>query len=438
MPASAFGYHAGRSNGGGDYMRFLRIGALAVAVLALVVAGCGGGGGKKVTSNAKSTPTAKPTGNVTWCIGKDTTGAFSTMVSRFNKKYPQAHAKLLELPTSADQQRTQLIQRLRAKSSECDGLGIDVIWTAEFAGQGWLRDASSVISKRQSQFIPSTLKTGQFEGKTWGVPFNTNGGFLYYRNDQVGSAPSNWQQVYAEAKAKKGLIYQGARYEGLTVDYLELLYGDGGRITDSSGKKLDLDKKKATDVLSFMVNGVKSGAVPKSVTTYMEEESRRAFEAGKATFMRNWPYAYALDKKSKVGSTFAVAPFPSYKGGKPASVLGGYNLGISAYSKNPAGAAAFADFVTPPAQQLVMGEKASLPPVLSSVYSDPAIKKGLPFAAQLKKAVEQGQARPVSSVYPQISEAIYKNVFAALQGSTSPKAAVDKMSSQVQQALNTF
>jgi multiple sugar transport system substrate-binding protein len=419
-------------------MRFLRIGVLALAILALAVTGCGGGGGKKVTKNAKATPAPKPSGNVTWCIGKDTTGAFSTMVSRFNAKYPKAHAKLLELPTSADQQRTQLIQRLRAKSPECDVLGMDVIWTAEFAGQGWLRDVSSVTDKRKADFIPSTLKTGQFEGKTWGVPFNSNGGFLYYRTDQVKSPPTDWQKVYSDAKAKKGLIYQGAQYEGLTVDYLELLYSAGGKITDDSGKKLDLDKKKATDVLTFMVNGVKSGAVPKSVTTYMEEESNRAFQAGKATFMRNWPYAYALDKKSSIGSSFAVAPFPSYKGGKPASVVGGYNLGISAYSKNPAGAAAFADFVTQPAQQLVMGSKASLPPVLSSVYSDPALKKGLPFAAQLKKAIEQGQARPVSSVYPQISEAIYKNVFSALQGNSSPKAAVDKMSSQVQQALKTF
>src|SRR5215211_8039511 len=421
-------------------MRHLRISVLVFAVLALTVSACGGGddGGGNATKNAKSAPAPKPTGNVTWCIGKDTTGAFSSMVSRYNKKYPDSKAKLLELPTSADEQRTQLIQRLRAKSSECDVLGMDVIWTAEFAGQKWLLDVSKTTDKRKGDFIPSTLKTADFEGKTWGVPFNTNAGFLYYRKDKVSSPPGTWQQVYSDAQSKGGIVYQGARYEGLTVGYLELLYSAGGSITDSSGKKLDLDKKKATDVLTFMVNGIKDKSAPKAVTTYMEEESRRAFEAGKPAFMRNWPYTYALDKKSKIGSTFAAAKFPSWQGGQPASVIGGYNLGISAYSKNAAGAAAFADFVTQPAQQQVMGAKASLPPVLGSVYSDPAVKKAMPFAAELKKAVEQGQARPVSPVYPQISEAIYKNVFAALQGDMSPSAAVDKMSSQVQTALKTF
>ncbi len=40
----------------------------------------------------------------------------------------------------------------------------------------------------------------------------------------------------------------------------------------------------------------------------------------------------------------------------------------------------------------------------------------MPFATQLKQAIEQAKSRPVSPVYPQISEAIYKNVNAAAVG----------------------
>jgi multiple sugar transport system substrate-binding protein len=416
-----------------------RITAFACVVALIAFAGCGSSSSSTSKGgNAPAAPAAKATGNVTWCIGKDTTGAFSDMVSRYNKANPNAHAKLLELPTSADQQRTQIIQRLRAKSPECDVIGMDVTWTAEFAGQNWLRDVSDLVNKRQADFIPSTVKTAQYNSKTWAVPFNTNAGFLYYRTDKVKSPPSTWQQVYSDAQKDGGIVYQGSQYEGLTVDYLEMLYSAGGKIVDSSGTKLDLDKNKAAQVLTFMANGLKNGAAPKANVTYMEEESRRAFESGKPAFMRNWPYAYALDKKSPIGSKFAVAPLPGWQGGQAASVLGGYNLGISAYSKNPAGASAFIDFVTKPAQQLDMGVKAALPPVLTSVYDDPQLKKAMPFATELRKAVQQGQARPVSPVYPQITEAIYKNVYAALQGQTSPQAAVNKMSTQVQSALKTF
>ena len=34
-----------------------------------------------------------------------------------------------------------------------------------------------------------------------------------------------------------GLGFQGARYEGLTVDFLELLYSNGGSVLSSDGKK---------------------------------------------------------------------------------------------------------------------------------------------------------------------------------------------------------
>jgi multiple sugar transport system substrate-binding protein len=62
----------------------------------------------------------------------------------------------------------------------------------------------------------------------------------------------------------------------------------------------------------------------------------------------------------------------------------------------------------------------------------------VPFRKELKKAVEQGKARPVTPVYPQISEAIYKNVHDALQGKQAPDAALKKMKSDMEKALKTF
>jgi multiple sugar transport system substrate-binding protein len=41
-------------------------------------------------------------------------------------------------------------------------------------------------------------------------------------------------------------------------------------------------------------------------------------------------------------------------------------------------------------------------------------------------------------VYPQISEAIFKNVNAALSGSTAPAAALKQADSDINRALSTF
>jgi multiple sugar transport system substrate-binding protein len=113
--------------------------------------------------------------------------------------------------------------------------------------------------------------------------------------------------MYREARRTDGLVYQGARYEGLTVNFLELLYSAGGNVLNDDGSEPAANSQEVRDVLAFMRRGITSGAVPKAVTTYKEEESRRAFEAGNATFMRNWPYAYALGKESRIPDVRSTA-----------------------------------------------------------------------------------------------------------------------------------
>jgi multiple sugar transport system substrate-binding protein len=188
-----------------------------------------------------------------------------------------------------------------------------------------------------------------------------------------------------------------------------------------------------------MVDGIKDGAAPKAVTTYMEPESLTAFQTGKYAFMRNWPYAYALNEKAdKVKGKFKVMPFPTFEGGGKAGILGGHNSVVSAYSKNPGAALKLIEFIGSPEIQQAYAAKFSLTPVRNDVYDDPAVKKALPFAAELKTAVEQAKARPVSPVYPQISQAIYKNVNAALAGQKSPEDAMKQAQSDIQNALATF
>lgn len=419
---------------------------MAAALFAVggILAGCGdddddGGGGGQQAADAEQVPSTEgdPQGDINVCIGKDTAGIHTRLVRQFTQENEGARARLVELPESADEQRTQMVQRLRAESPECDLLALDVIWTAEFAAQGWLLDATPLIEERREEFIESTLETTRYDERYWAVPYNSNAGFLYFRTDQAGQAPDTWQAAYEQASQNDGLIYQGARYEGLTVHFLELLYGAGGEVLNEDATESTVDSEEARDVLEFMTNGIQGDAVPRAVTTYMEEEARRAFEQGNATFERNWPYAYTLGQDSRIAGDFEVAPFPSWEGGEAASVLGGYNLAISAYSDNPEGAVALVNFLTSEEAQIESG-KVATPPVVPSAYDNAEVQEEMPFAQELLQAIEQGRARPVSPVYPQISQAIYENVHSALTGQSSPDEAVSAMHEEITQALETF
>ena len=425
----------------------------ACVALAAGVGACGGdddsgGSGGGSTSETGSTEGAKvidvksmdnAKGDVTVCMGKDTSGDIKQAIKDFNAQNNGVTVKLVEFSTSADEQRAQFVQRQEAKSGECDIFSSDVIWTAEFASQKWLYDMTPYVESRKDEIIPATLETVTYDGKVWGMPQQTDAAFLYYRTDQIKDQPATWQDVYTQAKANDGIVYQGAPYEGLTCDFLELAFAAGGSVLSEDGKTAQIDSPENLKALQFMVDGVKDGTAANGVTTYMEEESRRYFESGKATFMRNWPYAYSLGEKAPaVKGKFDVMPFPDFEGAGKAGILGGHNQVISVYSKNPGGALKYIDFVTGAEHQKVQMLDYSQSSVLGATYDDADIQKKYKFASQLKDAISQAKARPVSPVYPQISQAIYKNVNAALSGQTSPQDALKKAQSEMQSALETF
>jgi multiple sugar transport system substrate-binding protein len=440
-----------------------RMAVVLVVAFGLFVAACGssnnkssssGGGGASSTAAGGGTTvtgakvidanslTSPPKGTVKYCQGKDTTGDGKAKVKLFNQKFASQgyKATLTEFPASADQQRAQFIQRQQAKSDDCDVFSSDVIWTAEFASQKWLYDLTPYVNAQKSKFIGAPLETVHYGGKYWGVPFASDAAFLYYRTDKGGSAPTTWQQVYTQAKSSGGIVYQGAPYEGLTCDYLELAFAAGGTVLSPDGKKSTINSPQNIKALQLMVDGIKSGAAPKAVTTYMEPETDQAWTSGRYGFMRNWTYAYAADNtgSSKVKGKYKVAPLPSFEGGGKAGILGGHNSVISVYTKNPGLALKFADFSASEEWQKISLLKYSLAAVVPGVYTDPDVKKAIPYAAELLQALSQAKARPVSPVYPQISQAIYKNVNDALAGRASPQAALKKADSAINSALATF
>ena len=423
------------------------------AALVLGLAGCGddgggeaesGGGDEGVTADAKvidpkSMEGAK--GTVTYCTGKDTTGETKDWSRRFNEKFKDQglQAKVVEFPASADEQRNQFVQRQEAKSADCDVFRSDVIWTAEFAQQGWLYDLTSYMDTVKDQYIQSPLETATYDGKIWGAPSYANAAFIYYRTDKVDTVPATWQDLYATAADKGGIVFQGAAYEGLTCDWLELAFSAGGTVLSEDGTKATIDSPENVEATKLMADAIKNGAAPKAVGTYMEPESLAAWQTGKYAFMRNWPYAYALSEDTdKLKGKFKVAPLPEYEGAGAAGILGGANSVISAFSKNPGGALALVDYLSSPEWQTILTAEYSVPSTLTATYDEPSVQKAIPFHAELKQAIEQAKARPVSPVYPQISQAIYKNVNQAITGQTSPEDAMKQAQSEIEDALATF
>lgn len=162
-----------------------------------------------------------------------------------------------------------------------------------------------------------------------------------------------------------------------------------------------------------MVDALRDGAAPRAVLADSEPESRDAF-AGGMTFMRNWPDSYTALARTSVRGRYAVAPLPIFDGAGVAGVLGGANLVIDADASNPAGALALIDVLVAPSQQKRKLVAHSEPAVLVQTYRDRDVRRAVPFADELFRAVRQARPRPVSPAYVAISDAISRNVHDAL------------------------
>ncbi len=152
-----------------------RLAALCVVCVAALAAGCGSGGGGS----------GPPTLN--WYVFNEPGGAYDQAVATCNKQANGRYKiKYQALPTDANQQRELLVRRLAAKDSSVDLVGVDVIWTAEFAEAGWIKPWTGANRARAvKDKLAGPLKTVQYKGRVWAVPFTSNTQLLWYRKDLV-------------------------------------------------------------------------------------------------------------------------------------------------------------------------------------------------------------------------------------------------------------
>src|SRR6201993_1688903 len=412
-----------------------------VAAGLLLTAGCSSGG---VSGGA---PPTNGIGPITFAIGKDNSGWLQGVITGWNKRYPNQKVTLLLLPQASNDQLAQLVANLQAKSDVYDVIDMDVIWTAEFASNGWiipLPDSQFPLG----QFLKPAVDTAMYQGRLYAVPDYSNADLLYYRKEILAKAgmqpPRTWGQLQrlAEIVAPKyGLYgYAGtfAPYEGLTVNFAAAVQSAGGSILSPEGTKVTVDSARALAGLQFLVNGFKQGWIPRVTLSYEEQSSQDAFAAGKFLFLDNWPDVYAAlsvpDPRNKVYGKFGVAALPG-PGGMGSSALGGANLAISAYSQHQRTALNFIKYMTDLTNEKEMLERGSFPPVWTQLYTDPALIRSYPYLPVLEQAIKSAQPRPAISNYDQASLAISSSVYQALTHQKQPQQALADMASQLTQII---
>ncbi|WP_455210870.1 ABC transporter substrate-binding protein [Kaarinaea lacus] len=378
-----------------------------------------------------------------WYVFNERSGAFVSAAKNCSQASQQAYAvNFVPLPSDADQQREQLVRRLAAGDNAIDIIGMDVIWTAEFARAGWILPWSGVTAdKARKGRLKAPLQSATYQNQLWAVPFTTNTQLLWYRTDRVDQPPATWEEMLSlgESLGDVGTVQaQGERYEGFTVFFISLLASAGGSVLDNSGQKITLPKEPTLRALSIMSRFANSTAADPALATAREDQARLAFEAGNSTFMLNYTFVWpsANQNAPDVAEHMAWARWPAVIDGSPSRVtIGGINLGVSAHSRHPQLAFQAAACIASEANQRIAAEVGGMPPTIATLYDDPKVRETFPFASVLRETLSRSVQRPQTPLYNDVSLAISRTLHP--MHNIDPQRDYNRLHNALSRALNS-
>jgi multiple sugar transport system substrate-binding protein len=423
---------------------FLKVGGAGLAGAALLgAAGCGGGqqeGGGPLELVFTSAP--------------DDTETAGKLVQKFNEQNRGKYKVILREGNADTGQRfDQLRTEMQAGGKNIDVILGDVIWTAQLAANGWISDLSDRFTEdMRADFLPGSVEAIIYDGKAYGIPWFSDTGLLYYREDLLEKSgfsgpPTTWaelkeqaQRVVQDQGIKYGFMFQGAEYEGGVCNGCEYIWTHGGEILDpQDSTRVMVGSPQAVAGLATERSMIVDGIAPESVAIYKEDESAGTFLNGDAVFLRNWPYVYALlsdPAESEVTpEQVGVSELPSADGEPGNGTVGDQPFYINATSEKQDAAWEFIQFMTSPEQQKFRAVEGSFLPTLTNLYDDQEIREKVPVVALAKEALQHTRPRPVSPYYSDMSLEMAEQFNLSLTGEATPEQTAQALQRELEKFI---
>lgn len=347
---------------------------------------------------------------------------------------------------TSDLQAQYLNTVMSAKDPSLDVLILDVIRPAQFAAAGWL---SPFPNKDLHAYLRPYAEANTVEGKVVALPAFADAMFLYYRKDLLDKygiqPPKTWEELAVAAQKitdgehnpnLQGVSFQGKAIEGAVCTFLLPYWSQGKTIVENG--KLAFDRDAAIKALALWKSFVDKGIAKKSISEVATDDTRKEFQSGNVVFAVNWGYAWALfqGEGSAVVGKVGVSRLPAVAGGEQSTCLGGWEWGVSAYSKHQDEAKKLAEYLSGPETSKFMAINGSLLPTYPALYTDSEVTKAAPWFADAVAVVQTARARPVTPRYNEVSEVIRTSVNAVLAGVATPADGASQIESRLKRILH--
>ncbi|HET6485562.1 MAG TPA: sugar ABC transporter substrate-binding protein, partial [Spirochaetia bacterium] len=369
------------------------------------------------------------------------------MTAEFQKLNPQVTVSPEYVPYEALHDK---IVTAAASGSGYDIVLFDVIWPAEFANQGILRDITNDIPKSMiDQVFAGAWESSRYKNHYYGVPWILDTQYLFYNTEMLQKAgikapPKTLAELADQAKIlkQKGIvqypiIWAWQQSENVFLNYAQVFFGFGGTWFDTKNNPT-FNSGGGLKALEYMVQTIKDGTSNPASLQAIADDEVRIFGAGQAAFAINWTYMYNVANTDASQSTVVgkVGIVPAPGDGRNASIVplnGSMGLGITQSCKNPREALSYISYL---ASAPVQAKYAALNlPMWKPYYDNPSQwPKGQDALMKAAKAAfTRLYDRPLLSNYTQFSTIMQKYLQQALLLQVSPKEALDAAAKEVVQ-----
>lgn len=335
------------------------------------------------------------------------------------------------LPRDAASQREQLARRLAAGDTSLDIMSLDPPFIPELAEPGFLDEVPGDLQDTEG-IVQGAVDSASWGGELVTVPFWANTQLLWYRQSVVEAAgldmsqPVTWDDIIAVAEEQDlRLGVQGALAESLTVWINALVASAGGEIlknpeAPADELELGLDSEAGRAAAEIIHRIGADGLGGPGLPTADENANMNLFQGEQGSFMVNWPFVWPAmtGADPAIADDLGWAVYPRVDADEPAAPpVGGINLGVGAFSKNPDLAWQAVECIVQPENQSEYFVTDGNPPSNAAAYDDPRVQEEFPMADTIRESLDLGVPRPQTPYYNEIS--------IGLQRTWHPPAAVD-------------
>lgn len=397
----------------GLYRGPFRLAAVALAV-ALVAAGCGGGGRSRDPNVVVELDhyTSAAASRQFDALLERCAGRFDLRVQRQNVPVDQLMPKVLRDATA---------------HSLPDLLFVDNPDLQTVAKTGALTELS-LYGLDGRGYFPGIVEAGSYRGKLYGLAPGVNGLALIYNRTLFERAglepPETWRELERAAEeltrgSTHGIAFSAIASEEGTWQFEPFLWSNGGELTD-------LRSPRAVEALKFWSGLVDSGVASRSVVNWNQNDVTDRFVSGHAAMMING--SWTLSTLDEEGVNYGVVPIPTPSRDIAPQVPLGGEIGVipETTPRRQADAARVLGCMLEKETMLEWSTQHAYVP--ARVEAAAQYAEDVPAMRPFVEEVATGRARTaeLGPRYRAVSQALADAIQATIAGATSPEKALER------------